>query len=155
MVALLVVVTVLAIAGNWWYGRENRDYQLAEDAMEGGYELPENSYQQNKGKSEPTYFTIQINGSPVADKQSKRCNLMIGNPQENKEYTRVRLVLDKTGEELLYSDLLKPGERNAYVTLDYVPEPGEYTATATFMLFEPDSMAQTSEIEAGVTLTVE
>lgn len=79
---------------------------------------------------------------------------MIGNPQENKEYTKVRLVLDETGEELFCSEFLKPGMRSAYVTLDRAPVPGEYPATAIFLLYEPDSMAQTSEIEAGVLLTV-
>lgn len=123
--------------------------------MEGRYELPEIAYRENRAKTEPSYFTIQINASPVADEQSKRCNLMIGNPQENKEYARVRLVLDETGEELFYSELLKPGMRSAYVTLDRVPETGEHSATAVFLLFEPDSMTQTSEIEAGVLLTVE
>lgn len=123
--------------------------------MEGGYELPTIADRQNRRTAEPSYFTIQINASPVVDQQSKRCNLMIGNPPENTEYARVRLVLDETGEELFHSELLKPGMRDAYVTLDSVPASGEYAATAVFLLFEPDNMTQNSEIEAGVILTVE
>lgn len=156
MLALLTTLAIALMAGGaWWNGRQNNTYQLAEDAVDGGYVLPENTHRQNRTNSEPSYFTIQINASPVADWQSKRCNLMIGNPQENKEYARVRLVLDETGEELFYSDLLKPGTRSAYVTLNQVPEPGEHSATAVFLLFEPDSMTPISEIEAGVWLTIE
>lgn len=155
MFALLILLAALVAGGAWLYGRQNKTYQFAEDAEEGRYELPEIVYRQNRGSTEPSYFTIQINASPVAEQQSKRCNLMIGNPQENKAYARVQLVLDETGEELFYSELLKPGMRSAYVTLDRVPAPGEYPATAVFLLFEPESMTQTSEIEAGVLLTVE
>lgn len=151
---LLALLAALAAGGSWWHSRQNKTYQLAEDAVEGRYVLPEIAYRQNQRSAEPSYFTIQINASPVAEKQSKRCNLMIGNPQENKEYVRVRLILDETGEELFCSDILEPGMRSAYVTLDRVPTPGEYSATAVFLLFEPDSMIQTSEIEAGVLLTV-
>jgi len=155
LLVLVALLAVLAAAGAWRYGSQKKTYQLAADAMEGRYVMPEIAYRENRPQTAPSYFTIQINASPVADQQSKRCNLMIGNPQENQEYARVRLVLDETGEELLYSALLKPGMRSAYVTLDRVPLPGEHPATAVFLLFEPDSMTQTSEIEAGVLLTVE
>jgi len=155
LLVLFLLPAVLAAGGAWWYGRQNKTYQLAEDGVEGRYELPEIAYRQNRGATEPSYFTIQINAGPVADQLSKRCNLMIGNPQENKEYAKVRLILDETGEELFDSDFLKPGMRSAYVTLDRVPEPGTHSATAVFLLFEPDSITPTSEIEAGVMLTVE
>ena len=79
---------------------------------------------------------------------------MIGNPPENEEYARIRLILVETGEELFYSELLKPGTRSAYVTLERVPALGEYPATVVFILFEPGSMTQTSQLEAGVLLTV-
>ena len=151
----MVLLAALVAGGAWWYGRQNKTYQLAEDAVDGRYVMPEIPGRQNRAKLEPSSFTIQINASPVAGQQSKRCNLMIGNSPENKEYARVRLVLDETGEELFYSELLKPGMRSAYVTLDRVPMPGEHPATAVFVLFEPDGMAQISEIEAGVLLTVE
>jgi hypothetical protein len=67
----------------------------------------------------------------------------------------VKLILDDSGEELFCSEILKPGERNAYVELEEVPEAGEHSATAVFMVCDPESLEQITEIDAGVLLTVE
>ncbi len=152
---LLIALASLLTAGCSQSGSRESAYQFAEDAKNGEYVLPTHVPGQSEDQKEPSYFMIQVNVSPTVSRGGKRCNLMIGNPTENEQYVKVKLILDNTGEELFCSDILKPGERNAYVDLEQVPEAGEHTATAVFMVYDPESMEQITEIDAGVLLTVE
>ena len=156
LVGAVIAVALLLTAGGFRGGRE-RGYSYAEDAKDGEYvgsaNIPGSG--EDEGRKETSYFTIQVNSSPEVPSGSKRCNLMIGNPAENEQYVKVKLILDDTGEELFCSEILKPGERNAFVELEEVPEAGENAATAVFMVYDPESMEQITEIEAGVLLTVE
>ena len=146
---LLLIVICL------FWGDRNKPYQFAEEAKEGRYELPETTYQKRERPIEPSYFRIQINAKPVADKQSGRSNLMIGNSTDNEESVLVRLFLDETGEQIYCSEVLNPGERSAYGVLSVIPEPGEYKVTAVFYILQPESTEISSEIEAELLLTVE
>ncbi|WP_312444465.1 hypothetical protein [Lacrimispora sp.] len=152
---VMIAIVSLLVAGCFQSGSKEREYQFAEDAKDGEYVRPTRVPGQSEDQKGPSYFTIQVNASPTVSRGGKRCNLMIGNPTENEQYVKVKLILDDTGEELFCSDILKPGERNAYVDLEQVPEVGEHTATAVFMVYDPESMEQITEIEASVLLTVE
>jgi len=152
---LLLLFVVMLIGGCSPGGGKEREYKFAEDAKDGGYVSPTRAPGQGDAQKEPSYFTIQVNASPSVSGSGKRCNLMIGNPAENEQYVKVKLILDATGEELFCSEMLKPGERNAYVDLEQVPEAGEHITTAIFMVYDPESLEQISEIDAGVLLTVE
>ena len=147
-------VGLLTAACLFW-GYRNKPYQFAEEAKEGRYELPELAYQQRQKIPEPTYFRIQINAKPSADKQTGRCNLMVGNPTDNEESVLVRLFLNETGEEIYCSEVLNPGERTAYGVLSLIPDPGDYEVTAVFYILQPESMDISSEIETELLLTVE
>lgn len=152
---LLITLASLFTAVGSQSGSKERAYPFAEEAKDGEYVLPPHAPAQNEDQKEPSYFMIQVNAGPTVSRSGKRCNLMIGNPTENEQYVKVKLILDDTGEELFCSDILKPGERNAYVELERVPEAGEHTATAVFMVYDSETMEQMTEIDAGVLLTVE
>jgi len=152
---LLFTLASLFTAGCSQGSSRERAYQFAEEAKDGEYVLPTHVLGRSEDQKEPSYFTMQVNAGPTVSSDGKRCNLMIGNPAENEQYVKVKLILDDTGEELFCSDILKPGERNAYVELEQVPEAGEHTATAVFMVYDPETMEHVTEIDAGILLTVE
>lgn len=114
--------------------------------------MPEVSYKEMMETMEQSYFRIQINARP--ELTGGRCNLMIGNPGDNKENVQVSLLLDDTGEIIYESETLKPGQRNAYVKIDTKLQPGDYPVTAVFHILDPESGAAAGEIEAGAILTV-
>ena len=155
------IVFVLAASGGilltvvCLFSRYRKPYLFSEEAKEGRYELPELAYQERKKPPEPSYFRIQINAKPFADKQSGRCNLMVGNSTDNEESVLVKLFLNETGEEIYCSEVLKPGERSAYGVLSLIPELGEYEVTAVFYILQPESAEISGEIEAELLLTVE
>lgn len=114
--------------------------------------MPEIAYKEMMETMEQSYFRIQINARP--ELINGRCNLMIGNPVENKEDVKVSLSLDDTGAVIYQSGTLKPGQRKAYVNLETGLEPGEYPVTAVFHILDPESGAAAGEIEAGALLSV-
>lgn len=99
-----------------------------------------------------SYFRIQINARP--ELVNSRCNLMIGNPEENTDNIQVTLILDETGAVIYSSETLMPGQRKAYVTIDTGLQPGDYTITAVFHILDVENGAAVGEIEAGIILTV-
>lgn len=136
-------------------GNKVKVYPLEENVIDGSYQLPEIAFQEQMAQMEQSYFRIQINARPVVDAYTGKCNLMIGNPEENEHNVFVHLLADETGAEIFRSEVLKPGERSPYAVLDAVPEPGEYPVTAVFNILGEDSAEVIGEIEAGIIMTVE
>ncbi len=128
------------------------DYIFSEDAIDGSYVLPEAGAGEAMKETEPSCFQIQINGQPQVNGQ--RCNLMAGNPVENKVNVQVFVTLDDTGEEICRSDILAPGQRHAYVNLNRQLSSGQHDATAVFCFMGPDG-EKYGEIEAGLLLIKE
>jgi len=153
VMAALLAAVLLAGCG--------RSYSFEEHALDGSYVFPtdeylkyQGAYGQMKEAASRSGIQIQINGEPEVDRSSGRCNLMVGNPAENKEDLKVKLTLDESGELVYETPVLKPGERQAYVTLEVLPEPGVYPATAEFLVLSAENGTQTGAVEAGVMLSV-
>ncbi|MGL5437032.1 MAG: hypothetical protein ACRDBO_16920 [Lachnospiraceae bacterium] len=154
---LLVIGMIIASAAGSmiWYGwrnRPNTEYQFSADAVDGEYVMTDIDYRERLAEMETGYFRIQINARPEVSRG--KCNLMVGNPSDNDVAVQVLLFIDDSGAEIFRSEILKPGERKAYVELSQQLEPGEYAATAVFQMLEPDSNEVAGEIEAGVIITV-
>lgn len=149
-------MAVLAVIGGIMGYRINRSskevYHFSDDAKDGGYVMPQIAYKEMMETMEKSYFRIQINARP--ELVNGRCNLMIGNPEENAENVRVSLILDDTGSDIYLSEVLEPGQRSAYVKIEAGLEPGEYPVTAVFHILDSESGAAVGEIQAGVVLTV-
>lgn len=149
---LAVLAGAGGVLGYRMYQRSREVYLFSDDAKDGGYVMPEIAYKEMMESMEQSYFRIQINARP--ELKNGRCNLMIGNPAENKENVQVSLILDDTGEVIYQSETLKPGQRNAYVTMETGLPPSDYPVTAVFHMLDPESGAAAGEIEAGMILTV-
>ena len=132
-------------------GKNGLSYKLDPDAQDGSYRLQPEQPSPPDGFRKP--IQVQVNGEAVAD-GDRRCNLMAGNPQENAWDLRVTVRLDESGEELYRSGVLKPGEREAYVTLSRELEPGSYPATAGFTALDRDNGKAVGTVEAGITIVV-
>lgn len=130
-------------------------YVLSSDAEDGEYQMPAGiSMEQLEQKAKESAVRIQINARPEVWQGSSSCNLMIGNPAENRENLKIKVILDETGETIFESAELKPGDRIPYVTLDIVPKPGEHLATATFIIQDPESRETIGAVDTGLLMTV-
>ena len=145
--AALAAVT-LALAGCG-------DYAFDESAVSGSYSLPA---QTGAEAPQTREFSLMANADVTVDRATGRANVLLGNPEQNTRNCRVTLVLDETGETLYQTDVLEPGEREAWAELDTEPfggEAGNYAATALFEILDEETGETIGTVEAGVTLTVE
>lgn len=131
----------------------------------GGYGFDEaavsGSYSQPAGASvpafEPQEFELTANARVQADLSTGRANVLLGNPESNLRNCRVRLVLDETGQTVYESELLCPGERVAYATLELEPfgeleGDGPYAATAQFEILNETTGETIGTVEAAVSI---
>lgn len=157
MVRRLMVLCLLVLSvGILGYRCSERTvYHFSKDARDGSYEMALPAIVENvNGRAKEETFQMEINARPEVNAQSGRCNLMIGNPEENKWDIRVELVLDETGTKIYESEVLQPGNRQAYITLDSIPKAGEHSVTAIFYLLGEDGETVVSEIDAGLLVDV-
>ena len=100
-------------------------------------------------------IAFSINPSPVFLNGTSKGNLMVENPGNNAKLIKVRIILDKTEEEIYASKLLKPGSYIDSVKLDKVLEKGTYNATAYFLAYDETSGEYIGQTGAQITLTVQ
>ncbi len=100
-------------------------------------------------------IAFSINTSPVFLNGTSKGNLMVENPGNNAKLIKVRIILDKTEEEIYASKLLKPGSYIDSVKLDKVLEKGTYNATAYFLAYDETSGEYIGQTGAQITLTVQ
>lgn len=153
---LMVLCLLVLLVGIFGYRcLEKKTYQFSKDARDGSYEMVLPAIEENlNDRVKEETFQMEINARPKVNVQSGRCNLMIGNPEENKWNIRVELVLDETGTKIYESEVLQPGNRQTYITLDSIPKAGEHSVTAIFYLLEEDGETVVSEIDAGLLVDV-
>ncbi len=100
-------------------------------------------------------IAFSINTSPVFLNGTSKGNLMVENPGNNAKLIKVRIILDKTEEEIYASKLLKPGSYIDSVKLDKVLEKGTYNATAYCLAYDETSGEYIGQTGAQITLTVQ
>ncbi|GEM_PF-509998 len=131
----------------------NRSYEFESDAREGGYELPELAIREQMEQIGQEYIGININARPETDKESGKCNLMIGNPADNQYDMKISVFMEDSGEMIYQSEPLRPGERKPYVYLEFMPDAGSHELTAVFSVLGDDGSI-IGEIEAALLLNV-
>lgn len=160
---LMLATTVLVIITLCVFIKRFGSYKQDEAAVDGAYEMTVAPEVRDMAQELARYqeaalnssVEIQINGEPKADAVTGRCNLMAGNPENNKRDLRIRVTLDETSEIIYQSPVIKPGERIAYVTLDRTLAPGEYGAIAEFAVLDSETGEAVGAVDAGVLLTVD
>lgn len=105
-------------------------------------------------KVDENQFAFRINANPVFSNDCKSGNLRIENPVRNIHNMQVELILDRTGEILYSSPLIKPNQYIEYVGLNQQLSTGDHAATARFIAIHSDSNAYIGEVAAAISLSV-
>lgn len=127
-----------------------RGYRFDDAARDGGYVM---NGPGEEAQMEGRQFRIQINSRPKAA-GGGRVPFMIGNPEENGFEVQVEIRLEETGERIFVSRILKPGERQAYGSLEKELPPGNYEAEAVFIMLE-EGGGEIGRVETGIEVGVE
>ena len=142
-------VNVLLIIFTLIFFTSCNQYSFDEDAREGEYEADP-----SLGLNAPGEFALQVNAEMTLNMENGKLNAMLGNPAKNTRDCRVTLILDETKETLYESEILCPGEREAYIAVNTAmfgeEKTDSYPATAIFEVIDPDTAEVIGQIQAGV-----
>lgn len=78
----------------------------------------------------------------------------ISNPETNSHYITVSVVKPDTGENLLYTGFIKPGQSREQMALHIQLPQGIYDCTAVVTAFDPDTLAPVGSEEREITLYI-
>lgn len=99
-------------------------------------------------------FNISINPDPVFADGHSEGNLRIENIPANHYYTKVSITLE-SGEKVFQSGGLKPGQYIKNAKLDKTLKKGDYPATASFVITNPETMENIGSVNAKIRLHIQ
>ena len=99
-------------------------------------------------------FQFQIATTWNLENGHSEAEMMITNPADNTYRTSVIVTLDDSGEEVLNTEVLEPGDRIRYRTLSRSLARGSYLATAIFSILDLDSGKPVGKVAAQVIIRV-
>lgn len=100
-------------------------------------------------------FNMRILSEATIDQNTMTGILAIQNPPSNAQPVNVVVTVDETGEVVYNSGAIQPGEEIRTATLEKELEPGNYPATATFNVYDPDTKKKQGEVQSVLTLMVQ
>lgn len=150
----VVVVLMLSVAALAVRQKTDTSYQLDANAIDGEYRQPDGLLPSElQERADQSGFRLMINGRPEMDPGGK-CPLMLGNPSDNSQNTRVTVTLDDDQSILYESAPIKPGERIPYVDLQRELPSGSYAATAIFHILDEESGEEQGAAAAGIEIII-
>jgi flagellar basal body-associated protein FliL len=106
-------------------------------------------------KVDDSDFNMRIISKANFNKETMHGDLAIQNPPQNFQPVNVVINLDNDRSKVYESGAIQPGEEIKEATLTKKLNPGSYSATATFTIYNPDSKRKQGEIKALLTLIVD
>lgn len=107
-----------------------------------------------KEKAETKGFHFKILTSPYFETGSSQGELMITNPSDNKYKTSVIITLNENDQEVYASEILEPGDRVRFATLQGSLPKGEYPATAMFTILDLQTGERVGAVAAKLNITI-
>lgn len=104
--------------------------------------------------ADANYFTLTINPTAVFEDGTSEGSIEIINPATNVYPIAVDITLDDTGEVIYSSGAIYPNQQVLTAKLLKDLDKGEYDATATVNIYDPDSKEKQGVTEAEMKITV-
>lgn len=154
---ILLLLLVMAVGGYWWTQRIPADFYFDKEAKNG---LIEARTQEDVQKIldqivEKGMFNASINPNPIFYDGKSEGDLWIENIKANHYYTKVKIVLDKTKEQVFESGGIKPDQNIQSARLDKDLKKGTYPATASFHIIEPNDLKEIGVVNVKLTMTIQ
>ncbi|MBP2097570.1 hypothetical protein [Enterococcus rivorum] len=100
-------------------------------------------------------FNMVIKPEALFQNGNDTGKLFIQNPKANAYPIEVIITLDEEGQEKVYSSgAIQPGYEVTEAKLDKNLTKGEYPATATFNIYDPETKEKRGQVQASITIIV-
>ena len=105
-------------------------------------------------EEEAGLFPYTISRKVTLETPEAQGDFQILNPETNEFYMTVTVVLPETGENLLYTGFIKPGQSREKAALHIQLPEGIYQCVAQITAFDPDTLEPSGSEERDITLYV-
>lgn len=105
--------------------------------------------------ADANYFTLTINPSAVFEAGDREGSIEIINPATNVYPIAVDIHLNETGEMIYSSGAIYPNQQILTAKLAQPLEKGEYAATATVNIYDPETHEKQGVTEAAITIKIQ
>jgi flagellar basal body-associated protein FliL len=144
IIAIVIICIVVIAAGTLlalYLNRDKETGKLLPDLETGaedweGARKPEPEKAPEEGIRIPGFKSITIEANTT------EVSVNLHNPEENKCYFVIRLVLSDTGETLYESKMIEPGKGLYSITLSRPMEPGTYSAQLQYEPYDMETLAR-------------
>ncbi len=99
-------------------------------------------------------FPYTISRKVYFDTPKSQGDFQIHNPETNKFYMTVTIIKPDTGENLLYTGFIKPGQSREKAALHIQLPEGIYQCVAQITAFDPETLEPSGSEERDITLYV-
>lgn len=99
-------------------------------------------------------FPYQIRTKIYFSKPDAKGNVLISNPETNKYYMSVDILLADTRDSVLFTGFIKPGEARESMRLTRELKDGVYECEAEITAYDPDTLDEVGSLTQSVTLYI-
>lgn len=156
IVLLLLLVSVIAgLSFYYWHQKQQSVPIISADILpERGDATDREMAVKAQEIADANYFTLTINPQAVFENGESEGKLEIINPATNVYPIAVDIHLDDTGDLIYSSGAIFPNQQILTARLDKQLEKGEYKATATINIYDPDTKEKQGITEASINVTI-
>lgn len=103
---------------------------------------------------EPGLFPYSLSRNVYFATPESRGDFKISNPAANEYYMVVAVILPETGEQLLYTGFIMPGENRGELPLQIRPPEGVYDCIAEITAYDPETLRARGTEQRDITLYI-
>lgn len=105
-------------------------------------------------EEETELFPYTISNKVNLDTPQSQGSFQIHNPESNEFYMTVTIIKPDTGENLLYTGFIKPGQSREKASLHIELPEGIYQCVAQIVAFDPETLEPAGSEERDITLYI-
>ena len=103
---------------------------------------------------EPGFFPYSLSRNVHFATPGSRGNFMITNPATNEFYMTVSVILPETGENVMFTGFIRPGDTLESLPLDIQLEEGIHECIAEITAFDPETLTPRGSEQIPITLHI-
>jgi len=152
---IMMVLLICLIAGGYYFFQRSPEI-VSSDLLPAMGDAKDRSVKEVAQEvADANYFTLSINPIAQFSDGESEGTLQIINPETNVYPISVSVTLDEGGDEVFNSGAIYPDQEIMQAKLSKDLEKGEYAATATVTIYDPETNEKQGTTKAGITIIID
>lgn len=153
---LIILVTSLLALGTWYYLNQSEPIPvISKDLLPPSKDAADRPiHEVAQEVADANYFTLNINPIVEFENGESNGNIQIINSESNVYPIAVVIILNDTEEQIYSSGAIYPNQQILSGRLEVALPKGEYLATATVTIYDPDTKEKRGVTQAEMQIII-